>query len=502
MESYTKLMERVKEITLIGTATGFLNWDMLTYMPPRGAQLRGEQLGAMTRIIQRMQTSPEYADLLLRSEKEVDDSNALESRNLKILRKNYEVARSLPEDLVAEIAKQRAISNQAWGKARSESKWKIFEPELEKTFELSKKAAELTMDAKGASTLYDSLLDDFEPGMNSEQVASAFSELRKGLVPLVRDLTEKCSKLERSKISKSIPKEIQKKVVLDVADTIGFDTTSATSGARIDEAAHPFTMGYFDDLRITTRYIEDNPLVAVAALMHEAGHGIYEQSFNPDWMFQPIGTMASLGIHESISRFYENMVGRSKEFWTYYLPRFNDLTDGAFRDISIDELMPLINNVGPSKIRVEADEVTYSLHVIIRFEIEQALFNGEIEIKELPLIWNEKYSEYLGVNIETDAEGVLQDSHWSAGMFGYFPTYALGNLYNGMWYHKMSQDRPSWKQDLQEGIIDTAYSWLKENVMYKANLYDPSDLVYDVTGQKLTGKPFLNYLEDKYSAIF
>jgi carboxypeptidase Taq len=502
MNSYGKLLEKVKEITLLGTAAGFLNWDMLTYIPPRGTQLRGEQLGVMTRIIQRMQTSTEYSELLSKAEKEADASDPIVARNLQLLRRNFDVATVLPEDLVAEISKQRAVANQAWVKARAESDWKIFEPVLQKTYDLSYKAAELTMDVIGAKSHYDALIDGFEPSMTSEAISSAFTELRSGLVPLVKDLTEKSSQVDVSKLRRKVDKEIQKQIVTDLASTIGYDTTSEQAGGRIDETHHPFTIGYYDDVRVTVRYDENDVLSTLLVLMHEGGHGIYELSFNPDWKYQPVGAMAGLGIHESISRFYENMVGKSKEFWTYYLPRVNELSKGSLSDVSVDEVMAFVNQVKPSKIRVAADEVTYSLHIIIRFEIEKSLFAGDIKISELPQVWNEKYSEYLGVNIENDAEGVLQDTHWSAGMFGYFPTYALGNLYNGMWYEKMSKNVPDWKSDVQNGNIQTAYTWLKENVMQEGAMYDPLDLVEKVMGTKLSGKPFLTYLENKYKALF
>ncbi|MHA2424634.1 MAG: carboxypeptidase M32 [Candidatus Thorarchaeota archaeon] len=502
MNSYDKLLERVKEITLMGTAAGFLNWDLLTYMPPGGTPLRGEQLGVMTRIIQRMQTSKEYGKLLTQAEKEADMSKPLVARNLYLLRRGYDIATVLPEDLVAEISKQSAIANQAWAKAKSESDWKTFEPVLEKTFELSYKAAELTMEVIGAKSHYDALVDNFEPGMTSDAISSSFSELRSGLVPLVRDISEKSNQVDPSKLSRRISKEVQKQIVSDLADTIGYDSTSEAAGGRIDEAVHPFTIGYYDDVRITVRYNEEDVFSALSVLMHEAGHGIYEQSFKPEWKFQPIGAMAGLGVHESISRFYENMIGKSKEFWNYYLPRANKLSGNGLSGISVDEVIQVLNQVKPSKIRVTADEVTYSLHVIIRFEIEKALFVGDIKISELPQVWNEKYSEYLGVTIENDAEGVLQDSHWSAGMFGYFPTYALGNLYNGMWFEKLSKDIPSWRSDVQDGNVKTAYNWLKDNIMQNGAMDNPLDLVEKVMGRKLSGKPFLTYLENKYSEIF
>lgn len=502
MNAYNQLLEHVKESTLLGTAAGFLNWDMLTNMPPKGTMIRGETLGILSKIIHRMQVSTEYSTLLAQAEKSADLENSVVARNLFLLRREYELNNVIPENLVGEMNKQRAISNQAWAKAKENSDWKHFEPELKKSFEISNRVAELMMEVKGTATLYDTLLDEFEPGMKSKKVAKIFSDLRDGLVPMIRKLSEKSAELDGSKLKRKVPIEIQKTILNDLASLIGYDTTSENASGRIDETNHPFTIGYFDDVRITVRYDENNPFPAIAVFLHEGGHAIYEQSFNPDWIYQPVGAMASLGIHESISRFYENMIGRSPEFWSYYLPRLNELTNGTYSDLSLEEFLPLGNRVSPSKIRVEADELTYSLHVIIRFEIEQGLFSGEYSISDLPQVWNEKYDEYLGVTIKDDKEGVLQDSHWSAGMFGYFPTYALGNLYNGMWYKKMTIDEPTWREDVANGNLKTAYNWLVGNVMSKANLYNPDDLVRSATGYDLVAEPFLDYLNDKYSMIF
>jgi carboxypeptidase Taq len=241
---------------------------------------------------------------------------------------------------------------------------------------------------------------------------------------------------------------------------------------------------------------------SIYSILHEAGHALYEQGLPMDYMYQPIGMSASYGVHESMSRFIENMIGKSPEFWEYYTPVFRELTGNIFKDVSKEKLLKAANYVTPSKIRVEADEVTYGLHIVIRFEIERDLFNGNLGIDELPQVWNNKYRDYLGVEIENDSEGVMQDTHWAGGSFGYFPSYALGNIYDGVWLTKLKKDIPNWKQEIVKGSFKNVKEWLTENVYSYANLYDPEDLVKHVTGKGLIVEPFIDYLDKKFSRIY
>ncbi|MFX1368324.1 MAG: carboxypeptidase M32, partial [Promethearchaeota archaeon] len=292
------------------------------------------------------------------------------------------------------------------------------------------------------------------------------------------------------------------RVAHEMTELMGYDTTSDQAGGRIDEVLHPFTVGYYDDIRITMHYQEADPINGVLTILHEAGHALYEQNLKREWKWQPIGVASSFGVHESISRFYENVVGRSVEFWDYCLPRLNDSANNAFGGADKTEFARALNQVRPSKIRVTADEVTYSLHIIIRFEIERDLFAGKIQVSELPEIWNQKYEEYLGLSIDSFAEGVMQDSHWSNGNFGYFPSYALGNIYGGMWLESMSSDLFEWRSDVQKGNLSRIQNWLVTKLMHKSNLYDPANLIRKVTGKELTAQPFLSYLDDKYTRLF
>jgi carboxypeptidase Taq len=346
------------------------------------------------------------------------------------------------------------------------------------------------------------MIDDFEPKMPAAEITKVFAELREGLVPLVKKCAEAAQDMNTDFLRRNVPAKIQHEIATDLSTLIGYDVTSEKAGGRLDETEHPFTTGYYDDVRVTLHYHEDRLLAAVYAMLHEGGHALYEQNLNPDWIYQPLGLAASYGIHESMSRFIENMIGRSPEFLKYYLPKLNGFTDNLFADIRDDDFIKAVNLVRPSKIRIEADEVTYSLHIIIRFEIEQDLFSGKIEISELPQVWNEKYMEYLGVDIEHDSEGVMQDTHWASGYFGYFPSYALGNVYDGLWLEKMNSSIPHWLNDVAKGNVATAIQWLVENIHLKNNLYDPKDLAEHITGKKMTSKPFVEYLENKYSALF
>jgi carboxypeptidase Taq len=281
-----------------------------------------------------------------------------------------------------------------------------------------------------------------------------------------------------------------------------YDVESKEAGGRVDETEHPFTTGYYDDVRITTHYHEENFTSSVFSILHEGGHATYEQNLKREWMYQPIGTGCSTGFHESQSRFLENIIGRSWEFWIYYLPKLKELTGEIFSDIELDEFIRAINRINRSKIRIEADELTYCLHIIIRFEIERELISGKIKVAELPQIWNQKYEEYLGVDIENDSEGVMQDTHWASGLYGYFPTYALGNIYSGQILATMEKDVPDWRNQIAKGNFHNIKQWLIKNLYSYGDLYDPPKLIKKITGEGITVKPYLYYLNKKYSKLY
>ncbi len=500
MSAYEKLMARARELFLLRSAGAVVHWDMETYMPPRGIAQRSEQLALLSKLEHRLLTSPEVGRLLDEAEKE--DLDEVQQRNCYLFRKEYAEATAVPEELVAALAKQTAITVDVWKRAKASDDWATFVPELSSLVDLVHQKAEYVQDVKGASTIYDTLIDDFEPNMTQDRIAHVFSDLRDRLVPLVDKCVDACTGIDIGYLHQKISVDMQKRIALDLATVINYDVTSDKAGGRIDETEHPFTTGYYDDVRVTVHYYEDNVASAIFAVLHEGGHALYEQNLNPEWKYQPVGQPCSFGIHESQSRFIENMVGRTREFWDFYLPRLSDLTNGAFSALTTDNFLRGVNIVRRSKVRTEADEVTYSLHVIIRFEIERDLWSGKISVSELPSVWNEKYDRYLGVEVKTDSEGVMQDTHWASGLFGYFPSYALGNIYGGQMLAKMGHDIPDWREAVKEGNTRPVVDWLIENVHRKSNLYEPAELVRRITGSDLTAKPFLDYLEHKYSTLF
>ncbi|MGQ9726586.1 MAG: carboxypeptidase M32 [Candidatus Bathycorpusculaceae bacterium] len=502
--SYEKLMEKVKDLLTLQSATAIIHWDMETMMPPKAINLRSQQLALLSRIEHRMSTDPEIGKLLeeVMRHSEYEKLDAVQKRNVYLIKKQYDEQTKLPEELVAEIAKQRAITVDVWKKAKAAKNFSMFKPELEKLVELEKKAAEILMTVKETATPYDALIDIFEPKMTAKTITKVFNELREGLVSLLKKCETAPKQPDISILKRKVPMDVQRKISKALAEVVGYDIESNYAGGRIDETEHPFTTGYYDDVRITTHYYEDNFTSSIFSVLHEAGHALYEQNLKKEWMFQPVGTGCSSGFHESQSRFVENIIGRSREFWVYFLPKLKEITGTILSDVNLDAFVHAVNQVKPSKIRVEADEVTYGLHIIIRFAIERDLFADKIIVKELPEIWNRSYEEYLGVKIKNDSEGVMQDTHWASGLYGYFPSYALGNIYSGQLLAAMEKDVKNWREQVAEGNFKEVKKWLVENVHAYGNLYDPADLIRKVTGKELNVKQYLNYLNEKYSKLY
>jgi len=504
ISSYKKLLEKTKNIVTLSSAAAILHWDMETMMPPRGIKLRSLQLAMLSRIGHKMSTDPEIGSLLEETIKHPEYSNldSVHKRNLYLIKKHYDEQTKLPEELVVETSKQEAITIDTWKKAKASKDFLKFKPELEKLVNLKKQAAEILMEVKETATPYDALIDIFEPKMTSASISKVFKELREGLISVLRKCEQSPKQPDTSLLKRRLSIETQRKIGNLLAEFIGYDIKSIKSGGRIDETEHPFTTGYYDDVRITTHYHENRFASSIFSILHEGGHALYEQNLKSEWMFQPVGDACSMGFHESQSRFVENIVGRSREFWIYFLPKLKRLAGRILSDVDLDNFLHAINHVTPSKIRIEADEVTYGLHVIIRFNLERDLFADKITIDELPQIWNESYSEYLGVTVEDDSEGVMQDTHWASGLYGYFPSYALGNIYSGQILASMEKDIREWKEQISKGDFRNVKQWLIKNVHSQGNLYDPSDLIKNITGKKLAVDPYLKYLHKKYSRLY
>ena len=502
-KNYDDLLAKYKEMIVLRSAGDVIHWDMETKMPAKGLELRSEQLSLIDLMVHKMITNRKIGNYLDAIEKDRGSGSLCpeERRNVHLLRKSYNEATRLPNKLVAEMAKQLILAVGAWKKAKAAKDFTMFRDDLAKNIELKRRAADILMDAKGTRTPYDALLDIYEPGMTAEQISKVFGGMRSGLIKLLKKVDEGDAP-DRSFLSNRVTVDAQRKISSMVMDFLGYQTSGPEAWGRLDETEHPFSNGYYTDVRVTTHYYENNFRSSMFSVLHECGHALYEGGLPIEWMYQPIGSAASYGIHESQSRFVENMVGRSPEFLAYMLPRLRKVSGKALAGVDLDAFVRAVNISERSKIRIEADEVTYGLHVIIRFELEKDIFAGKLNAEELPQAWNERYSKYLGVEIGNDSEGVMQDTHWAGASFGYFPSYALGNIYGGMFLEKMQKDLPDWRASVRAGDFSKVRSWLRENVHSKGSMYDPADLVKVVTGKSMNIRPFLNYLGDKVEMVY
>ena len=500
---YSELLQKTKDTIVLGTAMGIIHWDMETMMPPNAVEQRSLQLELLSRVGHKMSTNPEIGKLLgkIQLSPNFQALGQTEKRNIYLINKSYLEQTSLPEKLVADIAKQEAITVNTWKKAKAQKNYNQLKPELQKLLDLSKQAAEILMKVKETKTPYEALIDKFEPKMTTQKITVTFNTLQKGLKPLLNKIQETNQHPDTKTLHQPIPIEIQRQISQLITQTLGYDTASPMANGRIDETEHPFTSGSYEDVRITTHYHVNDYANSIFSVLHESGHALYELNIKPEWRYQPIGSTCSYGIHESQSRLYENVVGRSKEFWTSFLPKIQKVAPNL-AVINFDQFIHAINRVERSKIRIESDEVTYNLHIIIRYELERDLFADKISLDELPQVWNEKYSDYLGVKVEDDSEGVMQDTHWSSGLYGYFPSYALGNIYSGQITAAITRALPNWRNQLAVGNLGEFNAWLKEKIHRQGDLYDPEDLIKKAAGKNLDTEPYLQYLTGKYSELY
>ncbi len=496
--TFDRLSAHWREVALLRSTQSLLEWDERTKMPPAGGDYRAEQVSHLAGLIHRLQTEPsigEYLTELLESPLGADrhsDTGAV----IHNLKRDYDQKTKLPQSLVEELARTSVIGQQVWAEARKANDFARFQPLLERTIKLKKQeAAALGYD----DVPYDALLDEFEPGAKTAEVRQVLAALREQLVPLVAAIVESGRRPNLAVLHRHCPTAAQEHFGMQVAAAIGFDFQAG----RLDVTHHPFcsTSGP-RDVRLTTRYFEDFFPSALFSTMHEAGHGIYEQGLRADQFGLPTGEAVSLGVHESQSRMWENLVGRSRAFWEHFYPEAKRAFPGTFDDVPLEEFYFAVNDVRPSLIRVEADEVTYNLHVMVRFELEQALLLDELRVGDLPGAWNEKYEEYLGVHSPTDADGVLQDVHWGAGLVGYFPTYSLGNLYSAQLFEKAEKDLGGLAAMFRRGEFLPLREWLRTNVHTPGRRYSPADLVRRVTGEGISHVPLMRHLHGKFDSLY
>lgn len=488
------------EISAIHGAAGLLGWDQQTYMPPGGGGARAEQLAVLSSIAHRMGTDDETARLLSGAERETgngagDDD---EAAFLRIARRDFDQATKLPTTLVSEMARVTALAYEEWTQARAASDFGRFAPWLEKVLDLNRQVAQhLGFDGE----MYDALLDQYEPGMKTAQVRAMFEAIKPTLVGLVRDVTAQGpGAIDASALSREFPEDAQKRFGETVVSALGFDWARG----RQDRAVHPFCTSFTrGDVRITTRFDTHFLPMALFGSIHETGHALYEQGVSARYDGNVLGGGTSLGVHESQSRLWENLVGRSRPFWQRFYPDLQAAFPQALGDESPDAWYRTINRVWPTLIRVEADEVTYNLHILLRFELEVELLEGRLAVADAPAAWNAKMQEYFGLTPPDDAQGILQDVHWSGGSFGYFPTYSLGNLLSVQFFEKANADLGGQiPEQVARGEFAPLRGWLEENIYQWGRKYPPNDLVQRVAGGPLDPAPYLRYLKTKFGEIY
>ena len=497
LEPLGRLRDQLGKISDLNAAQALLGWDQETYMPAGAVEARAQQLATLGRMAHEMFTSEQIGRLLAECEPLVldlaDDSD--DARLLRVTRRDYDKATKLPADLVAELAKTTALAQQAWKEARASSDFPHFQPHLERVLELVLRKAE----AYGyEASPYDALLDEYEPQMRTARVADIFGALREQLVPIVQAIGTRPAP-DDAFLHRRYPEQAQLDFGLRVVKRFGFDFDRG----RQDRSAHPFSTSFSTtDVRITTRVQPDFLPSALFGTLHEAGHGLYEQGVDPALERTPLAAGTSLGMHESQSRLWENLVGRSRPFWRFYYPRLREVFPEQLGAIPLETFYRGINRVAPSLIRVEADEVTYNLHIMVRFELEVAMVSGELGVAELPEAWNAKMDEVLGLTPRADADGVLQDIHWSLGAIGYFPTYTLGNLISAQLFARASEQIDGLHEQLAAGRFDALLGWLRDRVHRHGRKFTASELLHAITGGDLEAESWLAYIRRKYGEIY
>lgn len=482
----------------IGAASAVLDWDQQVHMPPGGAQARGEQSATLSALAHELFTSEETGRLLEAAEAEVAgmDYDADDASLIRVLRRNYDKMTKIPNALVAERAIVTAMAFEAWKQARAESNYALFQPHLERVMDVIQRIA----DALGYEEHpYDALLQNFEPGMRTSQVMRLFGDLKAGLVPLLQAITERGKPISDAFLSREYDVNRQWDFTLIVLRDIGYDFNRG----RQDKAPHPFTTTFArNDVRLTTRLFSNRPQSAIFSSVHEGGHALYEQGTPERFERTALSGGATMGLHESQSRLWENMVGRSKSFWQHYLPILKAFFPEPLAGVTLDDFYRAVNVVQPDFIRVEADEVTYNLHIFVRFELEQALLSGELAVKDVPEAWNAKYREYLGITPRNDAEGCLQDVHWCSALVGYFPTYALGNLVAAQLYRRMKADIPSLEEGFARGEFLPLLEWMRTHVHAHGAKFTAPELLARELCEEISAQPLLDYMQARYSEIY
>jgi carboxypeptidase Taq len=493
--AYDELIRLAREEAILASCADVLEWDEETCLPRSGITHRSEQLGLLAGLHYERSTAPRVGELLdlLETSDLVADPESPIAVNVRELRRGYDRERRLPRRLVEESARVTALAQQAWADAREGSDYERFRPWLERQVALAREEAE----AVGyGETPYDALLEDYEPGVSTAEVTALFAELRQELVPLVELVSGNGTRVRGSIPRREYPLDRQRIFSEAVAAAVGFDFDRG----RMDTSAHPFcsTLGPHD-CRITARFAARDFAGGVLTVLHEVGHALYEQGLDSEHFGTPMGDAASIGLHESQSRLWENFVGRSRPFWQHFLPRARGVFHETLREVKLDAFLGALNRVEASPIRMDADEVTYNLHILVRFELERALLSGDLSPADLPAAWNAAYRDSLGVTPSSDREGCLQDGHWAEGLIGYFPTYTLGNIYAAQLFAAARTELTGLDGQFARGDFTGLLDWLRERVHRHGQRYTAAALVERATGSPPHWRPLVKSLRERYA---
>ena len=496
-EKLQQLKNILGQVADLNQVAGLLGWDQQTYMPPGAAEGRGYQMSTLRTIAHIKFTSDEVGQLLedLQAYAGQLDPDSHDARLIRVTQREYTKSTRVPPSMVAEFSRTAAVAHNVWEAARAESNFEHFRPHLEHLVELRRQYADLFAPYEH---VYDPLLDDFEPGLKTADVQAIFAVLRPQQVALIQAIAAR-PPIDDSVLRQDYDAQKQWDFNVAAATQIGYDWRYG----RLDKAVHPFTQSIgIDDVRLTTRVLTDYIGSALFGTLHEAGHGLYERGIDPALARTPLATGASLAVHESQSRMWENLVGRSLPFWEHFYPRLQAVFPAQLGGARLEHFYRAINKVEPSLIRVEADEATYNMHIMLRLELEIAMMDGSLEVKDLPEAWNARMRDYLGITPPNDKEGVLQDVHWSSGMMGYFSTYALGNLISVQLWECINRDIPDLAQQFRKGEFSGLLEWLHSRVHRHGAKFEPQELVRRVTGSPIDPAPYMRYLQTKYGEIY
>jgi len=498
-ESLDFIYKTQKELSIFGGIVSLLDWDQKTYMPTNGTAERSDQISLISRLSHERIISDEFWSNIkkLSNPDVLDKLEAKDKIIIKKLNRDVEKARKIPAEFVEELSKVTSLAYIAWQEARKNNNYRKFSPHLEKIIELQKKYIDY-IGLPGHP--YNSLLDDYEEGMNVEKLKKAFNYLKPQLIGILNKIKDTKLYKKKYNIKIKLDSKKQKKLcnLLIKKMFIPYDR------ARLDVSTHPFTTSIGnDDVRFTTNYGREQPLFSFFSTLHEAGHALYELGLpQKEYKYTVISDAPSIGLHESQSRFWENMIGRNISFWKYFYPEFQKTFSNQLKNFNLETWIFYINQIKPSFIRVEADELTYNLHILMRFEIELDLIDDNIKVSELPLVWNQKMNEILGIVPKTDTEGVLQDMHWSTGDFGYFPTYAIGTIYSAQLFHQLKKEKKGIFHEIESGDFSNILSWLRDHIHKYGRLMNAEDTIKKTCGEGLNSKVFIKYLKDKYYSLY